>query len=81
MIIHIGADHTVPVEDVLMLLDVNTLKRTTRGKAFLEKVAEEGKVEDISEGKPASLVVTTDKCYYTRVVTTTLAARAERYGG
>lgn len=80
MLIHIGGDIIVRSNDVIVILDVNHLVKNNSKKAEVLKNLETSKdVIKITNDEAKSLVITTDKLYYSPVSSLTLKKRSLSY--
>ncbi|NPV70009.1 MAG: DUF370 domain-containing protein [Firmicutes bacterium] len=76
MLLHVGADVTVLVKDVVVLVNM----RSGMGEAtreFLGNMRHKGAVEPVGEGKPKSMVVLRDRVVSSPISSVTLKRRAE----
>ncbi|HZK34140.1 MAG TPA: extracellular matrix/biofilm biosynthesis regulator RemA family protein [Bacillota bacterium] len=58
MILHIGKDIVVPLDDIVAILDIKAIEQSKTNKEFFETARKEGFVESISEDFPKSFVLT-----------------------
>jgi len=80
VLIHIGGDIIVRSNDVIVILDVNHLVKNNSKKAEVLKNLETSKdVIKITNDEAKSLVITTDKLYYSPVSSLTLKKRSLSY--
>lgn len=75
MLLHIGADVTVLLRDVVVILNAKrNLAEPTR--EFLGSARHKGLVRLIDEGAPKSIVVLEERVYQSPISSVTLAKRA-----
>jgi hypothetical protein len=78
MYLHIGKDRIIKNEDVLFLLDYDTIKENALFKDFYETIKDENKI-DISQDNPKTIIITKEnesvKAYITNIASTTLSNR------
>ncbi len=63
-------------DEVIGVFSIASLKKDTKGKKFFNELVNGKKVNDISEGKWTSLVLTDSEAYITRISSNTLKARS-----
>lgn len=74
MLLHIGADVTVLLKDVIVILNARGgLAESTR--EFLGNARHKGIVEGIGEGKPKSIVILDHRVYQSPISSVTLMKR------
>ena len=76
MFLHIGNNILLHKDDIIGIYNVDALKQDAKGKKFLNEVRQNEEIEDISEGKWSSIIMTNDKLYVSRISTATLLARS-----
>lgn len=57
MILHLGGDAVVPVEDIIAIVDMETTDQADVNREFLRTAEEEGFIRTISEDPPKSFVL------------------------
>ena len=57
MFLHLGGSITVPINDVIAIIDIKS-KKSKITQEFLKTAAEEGFIEKTSEDSPKTIVVT-----------------------
>ena len=78
MFLHLGDDFSIRVNEVISVHDYQHLSNAKNGREFLSG---SGKIiEDVSGGKPKSVVVTDHKIYFSKLSPGTLKKRAEDLG-
>ena len=75
MFLHLGGDFSVRANRVISVQDYSCLTETKKGREFLKRVGNH--VEDLSEGKPKSVVVTDHQIYLSKLSPRTLKKRVE----
>jgi len=79
LLLHIGADVTVLLKDVIVILNARRgLAESTR--QFLGNARHKGAVRLIADGAPKSIVVLDEKVYQSPISSVTLAKRAGEKG-
>lgn len=58
MMLHIGKDTVVPLDEIIAIININSYKKSEANKEFLKIAGEEDFVVRISEDPPKSLVIT-----------------------
>ena len=77
MFIHIGGDTVVRAKDVISILDINHVDRNTKKRYYLLDQGEnEQYVESIAIDDVKSIVITTNRVYYSPISSMTLKKRA-----
>ena len=74
MFLHLGDDYSVRVGEVISVHDYQRLFNTEAGRKFLSDSKKV--IEDVSGGKPKSVVVTDHKIYFSKLSPDTLKKRA-----
>ncbi|MCF6095090.1 DUF370 domain-containing protein [Microaerobacter geothermalis] len=77
MFFHIGGYVTIPLKQIVAIIDGNTNELTKKNKLFLEKNKKREKFVVIAENDIKSYVVTTDKVYGSPISSLTLKRRAQ----
>jgi len=75
MFLHLGADMVVPLSDVIAITELKSAKSNINNE-FLNKMAEEKKIIDISEKNPKSFIITSKMVYLSAISSLTLNKRA-----
>ncbi|HLR08640.1 MAG TPA: DUF370 domain-containing protein [Bacillota bacterium] len=75
MFIHIGNDHVIETNDVVAIIDKNLESSSTIMQEMLAKAKEQNTLLG-SKSMAKSIVVTTDKIYYSTLSVATLEKRA-----
>lgn len=57
MILHLGGDVVVPVEDIIAIIDMATTDQTAINREFLKTAEEEGFIRNFSEDPPKTFVL------------------------
>jgi hypothetical protein len=76
MYLHIGGNNVIPTQDILMIVNLETVEHSQITKEFMSLQKSEKKVIDISDGQPKSFVLTKEKSYLSPIASTTLKKRA-----
>lgn len=76
MYLHIGNNVLVRKDAVIGVFSIDSLSSDNKGKKFMSEIRQNREVEDISDGKQSSLVLTDEKIYITRISTATLLGRS-----
>ncbi len=57
MILHLGEDVVIPVENIIAIIDINTVRKSKATQEFLQIAEEEGFIRTISDEPPKSFVL------------------------
>lgn len=77
MFLHIGGDVSVPVKDIILILDLKSAGVSVATKEFLEINRDEGLVTKVGSGEPKSLILTTERAYLSAISSLTLGGRSK----
>lgn len=77
MFLHVGGDVTVSLKQVVAILDLRSTQNGESNRQLLESYRKRHRVDDISDGDPRSLVLTTDRIYLSPISSLTLLRRAD----
>lgn len=58
MFLHLGGDVVVPLENIISIIDVNSVSKSKDSKDFFKIAEEEGFIKRISEEEPKSYIIT-----------------------
>jgi len=58
MFLHLGGDVVVPLENIILIIDVSSVSKSKDSKAFFQIAEEEGFVYKISKEEPKSCIIT-----------------------
>ena len=78
MFLHLGADIVVPLRHVIAITDIKSGKFGIN-KEFLNKVADEKKIIDVSEKQAKSFIITDKIVYLSAISSLTLKKRANNF--
>ena len=78
MFLHLGGDFSVRVDKVISVHDYSCMSETKEGCVFLKQAGKN--VEDVSDGKPKSVVITDQKIFISKLSPGTLKKRVEDFG-
>ena len=78
MILHLGKEHTINSEQVVMIGDMNTSNYSPITKKFLKTSQEEGFIVDYSKDSPKSFILTEETVYYSMISAKTLGKRLNK---
>lgn len=76
MFLHLGNDWAVAVRDIISIHDY-TIFKSPDNQAYLKKIEQQGRLVNMLEKKPKSVVVTADKVYLSAISSLTLKHRAD----
>ena len=76
MILHIGSDKTIPVKDIVAILDIRSVFEKVN-KSFVNTIQEKGDLLHLDVENPKSLIITSSKCYYSAISSITLKNRSK----
>ncbi len=57
MFLHLGKDVTVPIKNVIAIIDLRTVSEAVDTRRFIEIAKEEGFIKYIGDDKPKSMIV------------------------
>ncbi|MBR1636161.1 MAG: DUF370 domain-containing protein [Lachnospiraceae bacterium] len=77
MFLHLGGDFSVRAGDVISVHEYEFLMGSQVGQEFLKGA--KNRMEDVSDGKPKSVVVTDHKIYFSKLSPGTLKKRVEDF--
>ena len=77
MFLHIGGDISVPVKDIIFILDLKSAGSGVATKEFLEISQDEGLVTEVGPGESKSLILTTEGAYLSAISSLTLGGRSK----
>ena len=76
MYLHIGGEYTLPCRFIIGIFNLELVTATQKNILhFLSTMEKENRAEYISEEIPRSVVVTSDKVYFTPISSLTLSKR------
>ncbi|MEW5946813.1 MAG: extracellular matrix regulator RemB [bacterium] len=73
--LHIGGNHLIRKSDIIGVFSVHSLTEDVKGRKFLADTLARKDIEDISEGKQTTIVLTDDRAYVSRISSVTLLQR------
>lgn len=76
MFLHLGADVIIPLKEVIAIADLKA-NGSAINREFLNIMADEKMITDISEGNPKCFVITDRMVYFSAISSMTLKKRAE----
>lgn len=76
MFIHLGGDLMVPLQEVIVILDMKTRNTSQATKEFLQLAQSEGRVQGGLPGEAKSFVVGEGGVFFSPISSTTLQKRA-----
>lgn len=77
MFLHVGGNHLMMRSEIIGIFKIQSLLKDSKGRKFYNDLKESGKVEDISEGKQSSLILTDGGAIVSRISTMTLMLRGK----
>lgn len=78
MFLHLGGDFSVRASDIISVHAYQFMIGSKIGQEFLKGAKD--RIENVSDGKPKSVVVTDRKIYFSKLSPGTLKKRAEDFG-
>jgi len=57
MILHLGGDTVVPMDEIIAIIDMQTVSQADTNREFIQIAEEEGFVKNISDDPPKSFVL------------------------
>lgn len=83
MYVHIGKDTVINSENIIVVLDIESLEKNKNLQEVLQNLKISDNIVDVSEGNKKSLVIINKNNknigYITNISTMTLGKRAEKY--
>lgn len=79
MYIHLGGDKLIQTKDLIAIFDLTIEKSSKISKDYLQHAREFKKTDRIGSEESKTIVLTTDKIYYSPVSSSTLKKRANQY--
>lgn len=83
MYVHIGKDTVINSENIIVVLDIESLEKNKKLQDVLQNLKISDNIVDVSEGNKKSLVIINknkkNMGYITNISTATLGKRAEKY--
>jgi hypothetical protein len=76
MFIHLGGEKAIRSSELIAIFDLSIEKSSKISLQFIQHLNKEKQVETIGDEEPKTLIVTTDKVYYSPISSTTLKKRA-----
>jgi len=76
MFIHLGGEKIIRASELVAIFDITIESSSKNTKGFVHYALQEKITEKIGEEEPKSLVVTTDKVYYSPISSATLKKRS-----
>jgi len=76
MFIHLGGEKIIRSSELIAIFDLSIENSSKVSKQFIEHAEKNKNVEVISQEECKSLVITTNKVYYSPISSTTLKKRA-----
>ncbi len=77
MYLHIGGEVMVPLDELVIIIDLEAGSRRDATKEFLSLAADDKKVVDSGKGRKRSILVTKEKIYYSPISVDTLVKRTQ----
>lgn len=77
LFIHLGGDTVIRSKDVITILDQQVREASEITEAFLQFNLQQQKVEQISKDTTKSIVITSDKIFFSPIASVTLKRRAQ----
>ena len=82
MYVHLGKDAVIKTEDIIIILDIESLVKKKKLEEVLQNLKISDKIIDVSEGNRKSLIIGKRNGeslgYITNISSTTIAKRAEK---
>ena len=82
MYVHIGKDNVINSDNILVILDIESLEKKKNLEEVLQNLKISDKIIDVSEGNKKSLIIIqkngTNFGYITNISTTTIGKRANK---
>lgn len=77
MYLHVGGDTVVPTAEIVGIFDLDNASWSHITRDFLRRAEQEGRVVNIAEDLPKSMVVTAERIILSQLNSATLLKRAE----
>ncbi|HHW10863.1 MAG TPA: DUF370 domain-containing protein [Firmicutes bacterium] len=79
MYLHVGGGQVVPIKEIVVIMNRETMAKSENNKNFIETSAEEGFIQKVaSDGEINSWVITTRKVIASPISAPTLVKRIEQ---
>ncbi|HEY8528727.1 MAG TPA: extracellular matrix/biofilm biosynthesis regulator RemA family protein [Paenibacillaceae bacterium] len=78
MYIHLGGEKIIRASEIVAIFDISIERQAEDTGQFMEHCRKNKRMETIGDEEPKSIVVTTDKVYYSPVSSATLKRRTTR---
>ena len=79
MYIHLGGDKLIQTKDLIAIFDLSIETSSKQTKDYLYHAKQSKKTDRIGSEESKSIVITTDKIYYSPVSSSTLKKRAYQF--
>ena len=79
MFLHLGKGYMIPMEEVVMIGNLDSASSSEITEEFLQISEEEGFIIDYSEGEPKSFVLTGETIYMSIISSKTLRKRMNKF--
>jgi len=77
LFLHIGNNVLVRKDEVIGIFSIDSLLDDMKGKKFYNDIRQRPGVQDISEGKPKTIILTDGAAYISRISSATLLSRSD----
>lgn len=81
VLLHLGGDVIVPVADVVVILEADGTGDMSATRDYLSSMHASGKLENLSNGEPKSVVICNDAVYVSPISAATLRRRVGQIPG
>ena len=76
MFLHIGNNVLIKTDEIIGLFNISALQEDVKGRRFLNEIRKRDDIENVSDGKETTIILTSDRVYITRISSATLLARS-----
>ncbi|NLC76663.1 MAG: DUF370 domain-containing protein [Clostridia bacterium] len=81
MYLHIGNDESIPLREIIAIIDLDTVASSLPVQELLDIAQRNGKlVSPVGGSKPKSCIITDQKYYLSTISALTLARRVKQWG-
>ena len=77
MFVHLGKNSVVRSSQIVAIIDYQVMEGSEVNQAYVDRAGRERKIQDVSKGRPHSLVITNEYIYLSAISSTTLKKRTE----
>jgi hypothetical protein len=76
MYLHVGGGQVVPIKEIVLIMNLDTMAKSENNRNFIKTAAEEGFIQTVApDGEVNSWVITTEKVIASPISASTLVKR------